>query len=490
MPSGHSIIYPSVSLITDFYELTMAYAYWKSGMKDMRAIFQMSFRHNPMYGGYSIFAGFGTLAELLESYHFSEEDIAYLKEAKDDSCHPLFEEDFLRYLGEMSFSCDIMCVKEGSVVFPHEPLLRITGPIIQAQLLESLILNVINFQTLIATKAARVCDAAEGPVLEFGLRRAQGIDGAISATRAAFIGGCIATSNVAAGKILGIPVRGTHAHSWVMAFETELEAFQTYADVLPTNSIFLVDTYDTLEGVRNAVKAARDMEKKGYRLKGIRLDSGDLAYLSIKAREILDKAGLKDCRIVASSSLDEEIIQSLKSQGAKIDIWGVGTKLVVGNPDGALDGVYKLSAIEKKGEWIYRMKISEKLSKVSITGSPLLRRYYDEDGIVEADIIYDETEKDTDFHRVRDPFSVWRSKDLKTSWTQKELLHPVFKEGRFIGEKIDLEEIQKRVKEELKTLHPGHKRLINPHEYPVGISEKLFEIRERLINKMSNNKNQ
>ena len=486
MPQNNSISYPSIALITDFYEITMAYAYWKKGMQKRHAVFQMFFRSNPMKGGYSIFAGLETLVDFLKNFHFTDEDIAYLRELHNEEGQPFFEEDFLQFLKDMVFSCDIMAMEEGRVVFPHEPLLRITGPIVQTQLLESLILNTLNFQTLIATKAARVCDAAENaPVLEFGLRRAQGIDGAVSAARAAHIGGCSATSNVLAGKILGIPVKGTHAHSWVMAFASELEAFQAYADVMPGNSILLVDTYDSLQGVRNAIEVSRKLEKKGFRLKGIRLDSGDLAYLSIKARKILDKAGLTDCRIVASSSLDEKIIQSLKTQGAKIDIWGVGTKLITGFPDGALDGVYKLSSIEHNGDWEYRMKISEKLSKVSITGNPLVRRYYDDDGIVEADIIYDETEKNTDFQCVRDPFSVRRKKILQKKWRFEDLLKPVFEKGKLISAQPSLNEIRERVRSELRTLHPGHKRFINPHEYPVGISEKLFDIRENLIKKMS-----
>ena len=474
-------IYPSIALITDFYEITMAYAYWKKGMKDLKAIFQMFFRHNPMKGGYTVFAGLETLVEFLKNYHFNSEDIDFLRGLKDNSGTQLFEEGFLSYLKDMRFSCDIMSVKEGSVVFPHEPILKVIGPIIQAQLLESIILNVINFQTLIATKASRINEVAQGAVLEFGLRRAQGIDGAISAARAAYIGGCSATSNVIAGKILGIPLKGTHAHSWVMAFENEVNAFKAYAEVFPANSIFLVDTYNTLDGVKSAIKAAKEMRKYGFRLKGIRLDSGDLAYLSIKARELLDRAGLKDCLIVASSSLNEEIIQSLRTQGAKIDVWGVGTKLVVGSPDGAIDGVYKLSAIGKDGKWDYKMKFSEKLSKVSITGNPLLRRYYDEEGIAQADIIYDKSEHTTNFKRIRDPFSIWRSKALKRKWKHRELLHPVFKKGRFVGSKISLKDIQDYVKQELKTLHPGLKRFINPHEYPVGISEGLFRIREELI---------
>ena len=472
-------------IYTDFYEITMAYGYWKSGIAEKRAIFQMFFRKNPMNGGYSVFAGLDTLMDYFEKFGFSEEDIDYLKTFTDLKGKKLFDKDFLEYLKNMRFSCDVMAFPEGSVAFPNEPVIKVVGPIIQAQLVESMILNVINFQTLIATKAARICSVAQGGVLEFGLRRAQGIDGALSATRAAYIGGCTGTSNVLAGKYLGIPVKGTHAHSWVMAFENEIEAFKTYAKIYPDNSIFLVDTYNTIEGIKNAIKVAKKMKKQNHKLIGIRIDSGDLAYLSIKAREMLDKEGLNDCKIIASSSLDESIILSLRNQGAKIDMWGVGTKLSVGYPDAALDGVYKLSAIEKKGKWDYKIKISDNPFKVSITGNPLVKRYYNKDGMVEADIIYDEFEKKKTFKVVRDPYAIWRSKKIKSVWKSKEMLKTIIKNGRIVIKRESLKKIRERVQKELNTLHPGHKRFINPHEYPVGISENLFNVRKKLIEKLS-----
>ena len=472
-------------IYTDFYELTMAYGYWNQGMADRKAIFQMFFRRNPMNGGYTVFAGLDTLIGFIERFGFSDEDIGFLSSLRGRKKKRLFPDDFLEFLKNMKFECSLMSVKEGTVVFPNEPVIKVVGPIVQAQILESMILNVINFQTLIATKAARICSVANGPVLEFGLRRAQGIDGSVSASRAAYIGGCAGTSNVLAAKFLKIPAKGTHAHSWVMAFDSELDAFKAYGDVFPDNCILLVDTYNTINGVRNAIKVAKRLKKKGHKLIGIRIDSGDLAYLSIKARSMLDKAGLKNCLIVASSSLDENIILSLKNQGACIDMWGVGTKLSVGYPDASLDGVYKISAVEKKGKWDYKIKISDNPLKVSITGNPLLRRYYNSDGIIEADIIYEEYEKGKKFKIVRDPFAIWRSKKIKSSWKFKELLHSVYKNGRLVAERENLDDIRDRVQRELSTLHPGHKRFINPHEYPVGISDSLFNMRKKLIERVT-----
>ena len=306
----------SLSLLTDFYQITMAYGYWKAKVNSKEAVFHMFFRNNPFKGGFTIACGLEYVIDYLENFSFDKTDVAYLASLRGNDGKPVFEKGFLDYLGDLKFECDVDAVPEGTVVFPHEPLIRVQGPIIQSQILETVLLNIINFQTLIATKAARMLIASQGePILEFGLRRAQGIDGALAASRAAYIGGCSATSNVLAGKLFGIPARGTHAHSWVMSFDDEIEAFKEYAKALPNNCVFLVDTYDTLEGVKRAVDAGKWLRRQGHELIGIRLDSGDLAYLSIEARKILDAEGFPDAKIIASNELDENIIVSLKTRG-------------------------------------------------------------------------------------------------------------------------------------------------------------------------------
>ncbi|HXT99615.1 MAG TPA: nicotinate phosphoribosyltransferase, partial [Polyangia bacterium] len=316
------------ALLTDLYQLTMAYGYWKSARADDEAVFSLFFRKAPFGSGYTVACGLAPVIDYIEGFRFQPDDLEYLGGLTGNDGGRLFEKAFLDYLAELRPAVTVHGIPEGTVVFPHEPLLRIQGPILQCQLLETALLNIINFDTLVATKAARVCLAAQGDsVLEFGLRRAQGRDGALAASRAAHVGGCAATSNVLAGKCFGIPVRGTHAHSWVMSFDTEREAFQAYADVMPNNCVFLVDTYDTLEGVHNAIAVARDLRRRGKELVGIRLDSGDLAWLSVQARKLLDEAGFPNAIIVASNDLDEHLIQSLKAEGAAIGVWGVGTKL-------------------------------------------------------------------------------------------------------------------------------------------------------------------
>ena len=315
-------------LLTDLYQLTMAAGYWHAGRAEREAVFHLFFRRLPFGGGYAVAAGLGDVVEWLRHFRFGAEDLAWLAALPGQDGRPLFAPGFLDYLGGLRWTCDVDAVPEGTMVFPHQPLIRVKGPIVQAQLVETALLNLINFQTLIATKSARVCQAAQGePVLEFGLRRAQGPDGAVMASRAAFIGGAASTSNVLAGRLLGIPVRGTHAHSWIMSFDSELESFAAYAEAMPNNCVFLVDTYDTLEGVRHAVETGHRMRAAGHEMAGIRLDSGDLAWLSIEARKILDEAGFPKAFIVASNDLDEHLIESLKHQGAKIGVWGVGTQL-------------------------------------------------------------------------------------------------------------------------------------------------------------------
>ena len=321
---GHSL-----SLLTDLYQLTMAYGYWKSQKIDFEAVFTLFFRKPPFNSGYTIAAGLETVLAYIEDLHFTNDDLSYLATLTGADGKPLFEQAFLDYLRQLRFECDIDAVPEGTVVFPHQPLLRVQGSLLQCQILETALLNIVNFQTLIATKAARVCFAAQGdPVLEFGLRRAQGIDGGLAASRATYIGGCVATSNVLAGKLYGIPVKGTHAHSWVMSFDSEEEAFQAYAQAMPNNCIFLVDTFDTLKGTKKAIEMGQWLREKGHQLGGIRLDSGDFVQLSQQVRKMLDEAGFEQARIVASSDLDEHLIADLKSAGAQIDLWGVGTKLI------------------------------------------------------------------------------------------------------------------------------------------------------------------
>jgi nicotinate phosphoribosyltransferase len=368
------------------------------------------------------------------------------------------------------------------VVFPHEPLVRVRGPIMQCQIIETPLLNLINFETLIATKAARVCLAAAGdPVLEFGLRRAQGVDGALAASRAAYVGGCAATSNVLAGKLYGIPVRGTHAHSWVMSFDDEREAFAAYAEALPNNGTFLVDTYDTLEGVRRAIEVGRQLRRRGHEMVGVRLDSGDLAYLSSETRRLLDAAGFESAAIVASNDLDEHIIESLKVQGAAISVWGVGTRLVTGHDQPALGGVYKLSAVrDPGGEWRPKIKLSEQALKVSNPGILQVRRFREEDGFL-ADMLFDVREPPSDGCRIVDPIDITRRKAIAGGTAFDDLLVPVVREGRRVKAPTPLGETRERVKRELAGFHHGVKRFVNPHRYPVGLEAGLFDLKTRLM---------
>jgi nicotinate phosphoribosyltransferase len=368
------------------------------------------------------------------------------------------------------------------LVFPHEPLVRVRGPIIQCQLLETALLNIVNFQTLIATKAARICHAAAPePVLEFGLRRAQGIDGAMAASRAAHIGGCAATSNVLAGMRYGIPVKGTHAHSWVMSFDTEEEAFEAYASAMPNNCVFLVDTYDTIEGVRTAVRVGKRLREKGHEMVGVRLDSGDLAYLSIEARKILDEGGFPKAIVVASNDLDENIIVSIKQQGGQIGIWGVGTKLVTAYDQPAMGGVYKLAAIrEGVGAWRYSIKLSEQPIKVSNPGIQQVRRFRLGNEFI-GDMIYNEGAPMKSDRVIVDPVNMSRSKKMPTEATTEDLLVPVFKQGALVYQKPKIEELRKRTLAQLDSFHAGIKRFLNPHEYPVGLEAGLHQLKNELI---------
>lgn len=477
----------SLMLHTDLYQLTMAYGYWKSHKANHEAIFHLYFRSNPFRNGYTIACGLADVISLLESFQFCDQDLEYLASLQGNDGNALFDKAFLDFLQQSHFECDLWAAPEGSLLFPNEPILRIQGPLWQCQLLETPLLNILGFQSLIATKAARLRNAAgKDTILEFGLRRAQGIDGAFSASRAAYIGGCDGTSNLLAGKLLGIPVRGTHAHSWVMTFDSELEAFEQYAYALPNNCVLLVDTYDSLQGIRHAIETGKKLEAKGYQLAGIRLDSGDLAYLSLEARRMLDEAGFTHTRIIASNDLDEYLIESLKLQGACIDIWGIGTKLVTAYDQPALGAVYKLAAVRSKPteSWIYKIKLSEQSTKVSIPGCLQVRRFFDRSrGLYVGDMIYDELSPPTgDTYTIIDPQDPIRRKRLPADvFDVQELLTPVFQKGKRVYSTPSIEAIRAHCMQELSRLHPTIRRIVNPHLYPAGLEKGLFRRRESLI---------
>jgi len=472
----------SMALLTDLYQLTMAYGYWKAGRHNDQAVFHLFFRKNPFSSGYTIACGLEYAIDYLKNLSFTQQDVDYLAGLNGNDGKALFEKGFLDYLKELRFTCDIDAVPEGTVVFPQQPLVRVTGSLIEAQLIETPLLNMINFQSLIATKASRMYLAAEGKnVLEFGLRRAQGIDGSLAASRAAYIGGCDATSNVLAGRLFDIPVKGTHAHSWVMSFDDELEAFNAYAEAMPNNCIFLVDTYDTTEGVKKAIEAGKILRKKGYEMLGIRLDSGDLAYLSIKARKLLDDAGFENAQIVASNDLDEHIISSLKAQDAKIDVWGIGTKLVTSYDQPALGGVYKLAALkDENGNWKYKIKLSEQAIKISNPGILQTRRFF-ENGLAVADMIFDQENFDSQSMIIIDPLDGTRQKKIGDTTSFRDLLVPIFRKGKLIYQMPNIKETKKFVISELDTLHRSIKRFTNPHQYPVGLDKKLYDLKTELI---------
>jgi len=464
----------NLALLCDFYELTMAYAYWKEGLGARKACFHLFFRRPPFKGGFTIASGLEAVVHFIQNFQYEKEDLDYLSQ--------FFEPQFIDMLANLRLSVNIDAVEEGKAVFPHEPLLRVEGPLLECQLLESALLNCINFPTLIATKAARICLAAEGePVIEFGLRRAQGIDGAMTATRAAFVGGCTATSNVLGGKEFGIPVLGTHAHSWVMAFDDEEEAFRAYARIFPDSSVLLVDTYNTIVGVKKAIKVGLWLKSQGYTLKGIRLDSGDLAALSIEAKALLDAAGLQETAIVASNELDEVLIGELKRQGAKITVWGVGTNLVTGKEQAALDGVYKISALQdSSGAWRYTLKLSEQLTKVSNPGRLQVRRFQNDEHYL-GDILYDVGMGLPDPHQNQDPFDATKSLSIPANATSFDLLTPIFTEGKLVYSLPKLTQIQETAKKELASLPSAIKRNLNPHIYPVSMEKGLYELKLRLI---------
>ncbi len=469
----------NLTLLTDLYQLTMMYGYWKCGMKNDLAVFDMFYRKPCETMNYAIMAGVEQLIDYINHLNFDDEAIAYLRSLD------LFEEGFLDALRDFHFTGDIQAAPEGTMVFPGEPLVRVTAPIFEAQLIETTLLNIINHQTLIATKTSRVVQAAEGgSILEFGLRRAQGPDAGIYGARASVIGGADATSNVLAGQMFDIPVRGTHAHSWVMSFPAEIEAFRAYAKCFPDACLLLVDTYDTLKsGVPNAIKVFRELRAAGHEPAGIRLDSGDLAYLTREARKMMDEAGFPNAKICASGDLDETLIRDLLLQGAKIDIWGVGTKLITSMDCPALGGVYKLSARMENGAFAPKIKISENPAKVTNPGvKKLLRLYDNKTGKAIADLIalesetFDESKPLTIF----DPVDTWKMMTL-TDYRVSELHVPLFKGGKQVYKSPGLKEIQAYHFKEMDTFWDQYKRNLNPHIYKVDLSDGLWMLKQSML---------
>jgi nicotinate phosphoribosyltransferase len=471
----------SSALFTDFYSLTMAHGYWKRKI-NYRAVFEMFFRRQPFGSGFSIFAGLEDLLDRIETFHYSAEDIAYLRELK------VFDEGFLDYLSRFRFTGSLWAMDEGSAVFPQEPLIRVDSDLIECQILEGMLLNTVNFQSLIATKTARVYLASgKGFLLEFGLRRAQGPDGAMSASRAAFIGGASGTSNTLAGKVYGIPALGTMAHSWVMSFPSEEEAFRAYARIYPEHTTFLIDTYDTLKsGIPNAVKVGRELAAQGHNF-GVRLDSGDIHYLSVEARKMLDQAGFPQATITVSNDLDEEIIHTLREAGAPINSWGVGTQMVTGGTEAAFTGVYKLAAREdEQGNLIPAIKFSDNPEKTTNPGIKQVWRIKDPQGMAIADVLTLIDENGEESLERRNRYAFWHpSADYRhfyheISGSAERLLKPRMEKGKTLA-KTELREIRERVNRDLDSLDPSYKRLLNPHIYKVSITGRLRELKLKLI---------
>jgi nicotinate phosphoribosyltransferase len=470
----------SPALLTDLYQLTMAQGYWRAGLAEREAVFHLTFRRCPFGGGYAIACGLAAALDWLEEFQFEGDDLRYLAGQTGSDGRPLFHEKFLDFLRSGRLACDLDALPEGTLAFPHEPLVRVRGPLWQAQVIETALLNIINFQTLIATKAARVCHAAAGQtVIDFGLRRAQGIDGGLAASRAAYIGGCHGTSNVLAGRMFGIPIRGTHAHSWVMAFDDELTAFRQYAAAMPNNCVFLVDTYDTHRGVANAIVVGRELRERGHELLGVRLDSGDLCELSKDARAMLDAAGFPQAKIVASSDLDEHEITRLKAAGAKIDVWGVGTRLVTAHDQPALGGVYKLAALrDEQGEWQHRIKRSEVTIKVSDPGILQIRRFH-RDGRLLADALYDELMGFDGLEIVA--YDGSRSMRLPADSKASDLLVPVLRRGRRMYDPPTPTAAREFAAGQLGQLDEEVLRLDSPATYFVGQEPRLATLKEKLL---------
>ncbi len=476
----------NLTMMTDLYQLTMMNGYFKNGMKDNVAVFDVFFRPLLNKSVYAVMAGLEQALEYIENLHFDKEDIEYLRSLN------LFGEEFLDYLKDFKFTGEVYAVEEGTPVFPREPLIRVKAPIMEAQLIETALLNIINHQTLIATKASKVVTAADGAVvLEFGLRRAQGPDAGIYGARAAVIGGCKGTSNVLTGQMFDVSVGGTHAHSWVMSFPSEIEAFRAYANLYPDACLLLVDTYNTLKsGVPNAIEVFKELRAKGHEPLGIRLDSGDLAYLSKRARKMLDDAGFEKAKIFASGDLDENVIWDLKMQGAKIDTYGVGTRLITSEDMPALGGVYKLAGEIVDGKMIPKIKISENAVKITNPGyKQVYRLYSKEDNKAMADLIcldeeiIDESQPLTIF----DPVDTWKKMTL-TDFYARPLLKPMFVDGKRVYTSPTLKEIQKYHFEQMETLWDEYKRLTRPHVYKVDLSDKLYNLKQELLQKAGGNK--
>ena len=477
----------NLTLLTDLYELTMMQGYFRNKTANETVIFDLFYRSNPCGNGYSIMAGLEQTIKYIKELHFTRNDIEYLRSLN------MFDESFLDYLGDFKFTGDIYAIPEGTVIFPREPLVKVIAPIMEAQLVETALLNIINHQSLIATKAARVCYAAKGDgILEFGLRRAQGPDAGIYGARSAMIGGCVGTSNVLAGELFDVPVRGTHAHSWVMSFPDEYTAFKTYAEMYPQACILLADTYDTLKsGVPNAIRVFQEMKDAGIELKnyGIRLDSGDLAYISKKARKMLDAAGFPDAIISASNDLDEYLIESLKAQGAAITSWGVGTNLITAKDNPAFRGVYKLAAIQdENGNFVPKIKLSENSEKVTNPGNKKIYRIYDkETGKIKADLICMEDEVFTEDQTMKlfSPTETWKKTYLEPgTFTLRELMVPVFIKGECVYESPKVMDIRAYCQQEQATLWEETKRFVNPHKVYVDLSRKLYDTKIALLDQM------
>ncbi len=478
----------NLTLMTDLYELTMMQGYFKNNSRNEMVIFDAFYRNNPCEGGYAISAGLEQVIQYIRELRFEGEDIDYLASLG------IFAPDFLEYLRTFRFSGDIYAIPEGTVMFPREPIIKVVAPIMEAQLVETAILNIINHQSLIATKAARVCYAAKGDgVMEFGLRRAQGPDAGTYGARAAMIGGCIGTSNVLCGQLFDVPVKGTHAHSWIMSFPDEYTAFKTYADLYPSACILLADTYDTLKsGVPNAIKVFTEMREAGIPLTfyGIRLDSGDLAYLSKKARKMLDAAGFPDAVISASNDLDEYLIDSLKAQGAAITSWGVGTNLITSKDNPSFGGVYKLAAIRgEDGRFIPKIKLSENTEKVTNPGDKKIYRVYEkETGKIKADLICltEEEYKEEDDLILFDPMEPWKKTRLEGgTYTLRPILKQIFKQGECCYTSPKVMDIRAYCQKELDTLWDETKRLVNPNKVYVDLSQKLYDTKIELLKQLS-----
>jgi len=465
------------ALLADLYHLTMAYGFWHQERSEQQACFHLFFRKAPYDQSFVIAAGLELAMDLVEQLTFTADHIRYLGQLHGSDDKPLFPIAFLNYLQRLTFTCDIDAVPEGTAVFPHQPMLRVTGPLVQATILESALINVLNFSTLIATKSQRIVAAADGdPVLEFGLRRAQGLDGALTASRAAYIGGCHATSHLLAGHHYRIPVKGTHAHSWVMCFDSEEEAFSAYAAALPNNCIFLVDTYDTLAGVEKAITMGHRLREQGHELNGIRLDSGDMVELSKKARAMLDEAGFPDASIVGSDSLDEHKIHAFKEAGARINVWGVGTRLVTGQEQTALGGVYKLGAIQdKEGQWEGAIKLSEEPIKTSNPGILDIRRYYSDDGTPLADTLFDTTLDRQDQWVSYDGID---RMDLHGK-ASKTLLQPIFRAGSRVYSPPALEEVRAFARDQVATFWSYLKSPYRP-----GLARNLYDQKQEISHHM------